>query len=54
MQLHDRGEALGQALGLLTAAARFPHVHVGKEPRFADCCLVNVYATRRPPSATPA
>lgn len=47
MQLHDTGTHLSEALALLHAWG-LVHSLVVKEPRFRDCCLVQVYASRRP------
>ncbi|KAL6753723.1 S-adenosyl-L-methionine-dependent methyltransferase [Haematococcus lacustris] len=47
MQLHDRGEALSEAERVLRETAGFACVRSFKEPRFRDCCLVQVVASRK-------
>jgi hypothetical protein len=51
MQLHDRNGALSTVCALLGAdgPGGFKHVRHWKEPRFAGCCLVQVYAARSDP-----
>lgn len=51
-QLHDIDGRLERARRLLSDAG-FDSVTAEKEPRFADCCLYMVYATRRSASSGP-
>ncbi len=47
MQLHDLDTRLHTALDILHTWG-LTHTLVRKEPRFKDCCLVQVYASRHP------
>jgi FkbM family methyltransferase len=45
-QVHDVGGRAAWAAALLRRAGGFDDVRVAREPRFRDCCLAMVYATR--------